>query len=159
MKNEHKVEQFWQAYLDSLPVEAQKPSSYEAWHFCDNEKDADECGALVVAGIKTATCSLLWEYAAEDEELPRLGDHSIVTNWNGDPLCIIETVEVEAKQYNQVDEKFAYDEGEGDRSLEYWRRVHWDAFSRWCAIIKREPAVTMPLVCQRLRVVFSGGGQ
>ena len=56
---------------------------------------------------------------------------------------------------DEVDEVFAYDEGEGDRSLVYWRTVHWEAFSRTCAAIGRKPAETMPLICERFRVVFS----
>jgi uncharacterized protein YhfF len=149
------VEAFWQAYLASLPEGSEPPlGSYEAWSFCDNEKDANELGDLVRAGKKTATCSLVWAYEAENEEPPVVGDLSIITNWDGEPLCIIETTEVQIKPFNQVDEGFAYDEGEGDRSLAYWRKVHWDVFSRECAAIGRMPAETMPLVCERFRVIF-----
>jgi len=83
-----------------------------------------------------------------------VGDLSIITNWEGESLCIIETTEVEIKAFNEVDDTFAYDEGEGDRSLAYWREVHWDVSSRECATIKREPAETMPLLCERFRVIF-----
>ena len=31
--------------------------------------------------------------------------------------------------YNQVSAEHAYLEGEGDRSLSYWRRVHREAFT------------------------------
>ncbi|MDH4136786.1 MAG: ASCH domain-containing protein [Anaerolineae bacterium] len=148
------VEAFWQAYLASLPEGVEPSSSYEAWSFCDNEEAANELGDLVKAGIKTATCSLVWEYEAEHEELPQVGDISLITNWDGDPLCIIETIEVQVKAFNEVEKEFAYDEGEGDRSLVYWRKVHWDVFSKECFVIGREPTETMPLVCERFRVVF-----
>ena len=146
---------FWQEYLTFL-LEAKEPlpSSYMAWSFCDNEQDANELGALVQAGIKTATCSLFWAYAVENEALPAVGDLSIITNWIGEPLCIIETTEVQVKPFNEVDEQFAYDEGEGDRSLAYWRQVHWAVFSRECAAIGQEPVETMPVVCERFRVIF-----
>ena len=90
----------------------------------------------------------------ENEELPKVGDLSIITNWDGEPLCITETIEVQIKAFNKVDEKFAYDEGEGDRSLAYWRKVHWDVFSKECFAIGRELTETMPLLCERFRVVF-----
>ena len=154
MNKQSEVEAFWQAYLASLPEGVEPPSSYEAWSFCDNEEAANELGDLVKAGIKTATCSLVWEYEAENEELPQVGDVSIITNWDGDPLCIIETIEVQVKAFNEVEKEFAYDEGEGDRSLVYWRRVHWDVFSKECLAIGQESTETMPLVCERFRVVF-----
>jgi uncharacterized protein YhfF len=31
---------------------------------------------------------------------------------------------MEIKPYNEVDEHFAFDEGESDRTLEFWRQVH-----------------------------------
>jgi len=155
MGKQSDVEAFWQAYLASLPEGTEVPSSYETWHFCDNEEAANELGDLVKAGTKTATCSLVWVYEAENEERPKVGDLSIITNWDGEPLCIIETTEAEIKAFNEVDAGFAYDEGEGDRSLAYWRQVHWEFFSRECSAIGREPAETMPLLCERFRVIFS----
>jgi uncharacterized protein YhfF len=155
MKKQSEVEAFWQSYLDSLPKGSESPpSSYQAWSFCDNEEAANELSDLVKAGTKTATCSLVWAYEAENEKLPTAGDLSIITNWDGAPLCIIETTEVEIKAFNEVDDRFAYDEGEGDRSLAYWREVHWDVFSRECPTIGRAPTETMPLVCERFRVIF-----
>jgi uncharacterized protein YhfF len=155
MKNKIEVETFWQSYLASLSEIAEShPTSYEAWSFCDNEEAANELGNLVKAGIKTATCSLVWAYEAENEKLPVAGDLSIITNWDGKPLCIIKTTQVEVKAFNAVDDRFAYDEGEGDRSFAYWRKVHWAVFSRECATIGREPVETMPVVCERFRMIF-----
>jgi uncharacterized protein YhfF len=147
---------FWLAYLSMLPEDAPRPDFMpDAWYFCDNETDANTLAGLVQAGIKTATCSLFWVYAAGNERMPQVGDLSIITDWGGFPLCIIETTEVEIKPYNTVDLKFAYDEGEGDRSLAYWRAAHWRFFSRECVSIGREPAEDMPVVCERFRVIFS----
>ena len=155
IKKQSEVEAFWRRYLASLPQEAEPlPNSYEAWSFGDNQEAANRLGDLVRAGIKTATCSLVWAYEAENEKLPAIGDLSIITNWDGEPLCIIETTEVDVKEFNEVDDRFAYDEGEGDRSLAYWREVHWEAFSREYPAIGREPAETMPIVCERFRLVF-----
>ncbi len=153
------VESFWQLFLASRQGGAgTPPSTYTSWSFCDNEESANELGALVQQGIKTATCSLVWGYEAEGEPMPAAGDLSVITNWAGDPLCIIETTEVVIRRFNEVDEQFARDEGEGDRSLSFWREAHWGFFSRECAAIRREPAETMPVLCERFRVVFPGTG-
>ena len=155
MDKQAAVEAFWQAYLASLPAGAERPEEpYEIGYFADNEQDADELGELVRAGTKTATCGSLWWYEAENEAPPKVGDLFLVTNWAGDPLCIVETTEVQVRPFNEVDAQFAYDEGEGDRSLAYWRRVHVAFFTRELAEIGREPSESMPLVCERFRKVF-----
>lgn len=40
------------------------------------------------------------------------------------PVTILETIEVEIKKLLEVDAQFAAGEGEGDLSLQYWRKVH-----------------------------------
>ena len=120
----------------------------------DSHEIAGELGALIASGSKTATCSALWEYEAEGEPLPETGLKTIVLDGNGDPMCIIETTEVEVRPYSEVDARFAYEEGEGDRSLEYWREAHWRFFSRTLPNIGKEPATDMPLVYERFRVIY-----
>jgi uncharacterized protein YhfF len=151
----HSVEDFWQAYIESLPPGEEAPvRGYSTWHFCDHEACANELARLALDGIKTATCGLLWSYEAEGEAIPQPGDFSVVTDWQGQPVCIIRTVEVEIKPFDQVDAAFAYDEGEGDRSYAYWRREHWRFFSRACRSLGRLPLENMPLVCERFCVIF-----
>ena len=79
---------------------------------------ADELGALIVSGVKTATCSALWEWEAEGNPLPKAGYITIALDGRGEPLCIVETVEVTIRKYNEVDADFARAEGEGDLSFE-----------------------------------------
>ena len=149
------VKQFWQRYLESQPDQPTLPAEPAGvWGFGDSPAMADELGALVRQGVKTATCSLLWEYEADGEVIPQVGEQNIILDGAGQPLCVIETTEIEIKPYNEVDAQFAYDEGEGDRSLAYWRDAHWHFFSRSCERIKRPISETMPLVCERFRVIY-----
>jgi uncharacterized protein YhfF len=150
-----RVESYWRSYLESLPADSPvRDEQYVAEGWGDSPEMADELGALIADGTKTATCSALWEYEAEDEPLPQVGLKSIVLDGKGDPLCIVETTEVEVRPYEEVDAGFAYEEGEGDRSLEYWREAHWRFFSRTLPNIGKEPTTDMPLVCERFRVVY-----
>ena len=46
-------------------------------------------------------------------------------------------------------------EGEGDGSLAYWRKVHWEFFTRELSPFGRTPEKSMPVVCERFNVVYS----
>ena len=149
------VQTFWQAYLDTLPhTPHPAPPAPEAWSFGDSPQMANELGDLVLRGIKTATCSALWEYEADGESLPQANELSIILDGDEQPLCVVETTEVAIRPFNEVDAQFARDEGEGDRSLIYWRRAHERFFTRSLASSDREFSETMPLVCERFRVVY-----
>lgn len=112
-------------------------------------------GELVRSGIKTATAALAWSYEAGDEPYPRVGEHSVILDSLGLPLCIIKTTELTEIPFREVDEEHAFQEGKGDRTLDDWRRVHWDFFSTECREIGREPDETMPVVCEKFRLVYA----
>ena len=148
------VEELWAAFLEARPDLAGPETPPAAWHFCDNQADADELAELVLAGRKRATAGALWSYEAEDEPLPQPGDFSIVTDWDGAAVCVIRTTAVEVVPFDEVSEEFAATEGEGDASLAFWREAHWAAFSRELEGIGRSPQPDMPVVCERFEVVY-----
>ena len=147
------VEEFWQEFRESFDENEPGEDAYQAWSFGDNDEMANELGRLVLDGTKTGTASLAWDYNADGDPIPRAGEYSIVLDGDGDPLCIIQTTRVYIEPFNMVDEEQAFAEGEGDRSLEYWREAHWSYFARRCEALGREPTEYMPVVCERFRVV------
>lgn len=154
MQNE-KLLPFWQTYLASLPADfPAPPEPYPASYFGDSAELAHELGELVAAGIKGGTTGLLKGYEADQEPLPVAGTREIVTEFDGTPLCVIEILDVEIKPFREVDAQFAYDEGEGDRSLAYWRDAHIRFFTRECAGYGWEFNEEMLVVCSRFRKVF-----
>jgi uncharacterized protein YhfF len=122
------------------------PEAYwglRSFAFGDSPELADELLDLVVKGVKTATCS------TEDEpNTSTPGERWIVLDRRGTPRCVIETTEVSYRRYNEVDAAFAYDEGEGDRSLAYWREAHRRYFGRLGRFSE-----DMMLMCERFRLV------
>ena len=54
---------------------------------------------------------------------------------------------------HEVSAEYAAIEGEGDGSLAYWRDGHWRFFSRECKRIGKEPAQTMPVICNVFEVL------
>ncbi len=139
---------------DYFRARAQRQRTLAYWHFCDNEQDANECAGLVVRGIKKATSPSLWWYQAHNEPLPVAGELNIVTNWQGEAMCIIETTQVSLVPFNEISADYAALEGEGDKSLAYWQQVHWDYYHRELADTPFTPHEEMPIVCHQFNVVF-----
>ena len=153
--NEIEIQTYWQTFLDILPPDSPlHQATYEAEAWGDSPEMAQELGELIVAGIKTATCSALWDWQADGEAIPEPGGITIVLDGKNKPMGIVETTEITVRSYNEVDAQFAYEEGEGDRSLAYWREAHWRFFSRYLPKIGKEPTEDMPLVCERFRLIY-----
>ena len=117
--------------------------SLETFSFGDGPALADELAALVLAGRKTATC-----WAASQGLLTHVGKRMVMLDGAGRPRAVIETVELVERRFADVDAAFAHDEGEGDRSLAYWRRAHDTYFSRLGQF-----APDMLLWCERFRLL------
>ena len=153
--NKSDIEHYWYAFLSSLPANSKYfGKTYVVEGFGDNPMLAEELAQLVVSGIKTGTCSALWEWEAEGNPIPQPGLISIVLDGQDQPICIIETTEVLVCRFNAVDEEFARAEGEGDLSLEYWREAHTKFFSRVLPKVGMEFSENMPLVCERFKLIY-----
>ncbi len=157
------IEAFWQrarqhaqlatvsSYMGENPVALLRPP---AWAFGATPAQADELLDLVLAGTKTATASALWDYEAEGEDLPSEGSLGIVVDSSGTPRALVVTSRVRTVPFDEVDAAHAHAEGEGDRTLEYWRRVHRDFFTEH-ASHDRGFAEDMPVVLEELRVLHA----
>ena len=152
---ESKSQEYLDKYLESLTdSERSKYHSFSADYFCADEKNANLCAELISIGQKTATCSLKYWYGSDDEPMPTIGHLMVVTNWDGTPICIVEINSVEESKYSDVTAEFAFLEGEGDRSLEWWRKAHWDFFVKECEELNVEPCEEMMLVLEKFHVVY-----
>lgn len=149
---------FWARFESSSGIRG-TARFYGAGHFDDNETSANELAHLVVAGRKRATAGLLWAFDQDGKQLPCAGALSIITDWGGRPVCVIETTGIGIVPFDQVDADFAAAEGEGDGSLAHWRAAHWAYFGRECARLGRSPDLTMPVVCEHFRVIYREGGR
>lgn len=101
----------------------------QAWSFGDDPEMANELASLIVKGVKTASCGSLASFQA-DEPSPKIGSYNIVLDGQGTPVCVIRLVSLRRVRFSEVTEEFARKEGEGDLSLEYWRREHKAFFTR-----------------------------
>ncbi len=133
-------------YLPSTTLEAVPPP---AWSFGRTPEQADALLDLVLAGTKTATASALAEYG-DDGPLPEPGTLGILLDGRGHPRALIATTVVEVVPFAEVDAEHARLEGEGDRTLEHWRRVHEEFFSVDGAVVD----AAFPVVLEQFKVLY-----
>ncbi|MGY3778645.1 ASCH domain-containing protein [Isobaculum melis] len=139
---------YWQTFVarKKLPTS----TAVTAWQF---GSAPDELAQLVIAGIKTATCSAAIFYELENEPYPRIDEYSIILNRQDLPVAIIQTTDVTQLPMNQVPAAFAIAEGEGDCSYDYWYQVHRDFFTAALKEIDQSFSEDLLLVCERFKVV------
>jgi uncharacterized protein YhfF len=125
-----------------------------AFAFGDSAEMADELALLVLHGPKRATASLVQEFGAEDAPLPRAGDRCVVLSGDGRPLAIVCTTEVRVGPLSSVDDRFAWDEGEGDRTRAWWLEAHTRFFTRQCAAMGLAFSDDTGVVFERFELVW-----
>lgn len=116
----------WQAFCLASNLDIN--TKHDSFKFCGGGLIGDELTRLVLNGTKTATSSVKLVYDLGDELLPQVGDLSIVLYDDGSPACIIEETRVSVVSFNKVSKEHAYKEGEGKRTLEEWKKVHFNFF-------------------------------
>ena len=150
-----KADRYWKQYLKSVTCDAVQPETYvDAFSFGFSPRDATEIANLVLEGTKTATGSVLWECEFDNQAIPRVGDHWVVEDGKGEPVCIIKTREVSVMPFDEVPETYAVEGGEGDCTLETWRSIYWHCIVTACERIGREPTEKTPIVMERFEVVY-----
>lgn len=120
-----KAQQMWQKFISVCPD--YQNQSYQAWSY---GVVPDELARLTIEQVKTATASAYEEYAIENEALPEVGELNIILDANEEAVCITKTNKVSVVPFLEVSEEHAFKEGEGDRSLGYWREVHEAFFAK-----------------------------
>lgn len=123
----------------------------KSWSFgVDNDKLIE----LVLMGKKTATTS---NY--DENELPIIGEESIIHFDNEKEACVVKTIDYKIMKFKDMTEELASLEGEGDLSLDYWRKVHFDFFKSYnpdfnddTLVVFEEFKVVRNLVNERLEL-------
>lgn len=137
----------WERFSEEYGVKCE----YDAWAFGD---DPDGLANLVLEGTKTGTSSAYDLYALEGEKLPKEGGYSVILDSRDEAVCVIKTVKVYVTPFNKVSADHAFKEGEGDRSLEYWRAVHKSFFEVEFAGTGVKFDENTLVVCEEFEVVY-----
>lgn len=125
--NEIIIEKFWQDFLISAKLDP-NTNYYDSFYFGFGEKTANNLLQLVLQEKKKATSSSMSAYGIESHQPPKIGDYSIVTDYKGNPHCVIKTTNITILPFNQITDEMARREGEGD--LTAWVDSHKEFFSQ-----------------------------
>ena len=119
---------------------------------------ANELTKLVLQGEKTATASAFVQYEKNNEALPEVnkGVFDILLDGEQEPVAILEYTKVYITIFDNISHEHAYKEGEGDKTLDYWKKAH---FKFWTDIfdsqnIRNVDIEKMKIVCEEFRVVW-----
>ncbi|MGL4338501.1 MAG: ASCH domain-containing protein [Turicibacter sp.] len=145
-------DEFWQSFLEVTHQD--KGIQYlECFHFELTEELANELLALVLSGKKQATSSSLLAYEMEGNRIPQVGDYSIVTDYEGNPFCVIETTAVTILPFDEITFDKCIREGE-DQTLDSWQKGHRHFFIEDGKAQGYEFTEKMPVVFEDFQVVF-----
>ena len=146
----------WREYAAVRPAGGPPEDEPPVERFGDGRALADELIGLVLAGTKRATAGLVVDFAHEGEPLPRIGGHWIACDGDGRPRAVLRSTELRVGRLDSVDDAFAWDEGEGDRTRASWLEAHLRYFTRTLAARGRAWDDDLEVVFERFRVVHPG---
>jgi 5-formyltetrahydrofolate cyclo-ligase len=126
-------QEFWQRYLRSLPESARPLDPFVEANYCGNREITDELLALYLQGKKHAGSGLVKDYETAGDPLPQVGNYWIILDSGDNPRCLVRTVAVERHLFRNIPAKIAQAEGEGDGSVDYWKRVHGELYRPFLA--------------------------
>jgi len=144
--------EFWNKYLSTLP-EKPKNLSVRA-SMAGNRELANKLLNLYLIGHKTAGSGLVKDYQNCNEQLPKVGEFWIILDSNSVPKCIVKTIKVEINNFDQIPESIAIAEGEGDLSLEYWKKAHRTFFTPFLKKLGIDMLDKAQIITEHFEVVF-----
>ena len=150
--SQENIDMFWNRFLkETNRIETTK--YLDIFHFELTKRWANELLHLVLIGRKKATSSSLWGYEIEGGNIPKVGDLSIVTDWEGVPRCVIETVDVTVIPFSDMTYDICKREGEDD-TLASWNAGHIRYFKEEGNELGYEFSDDMPVVFEDFEVVY-----
>jgi len=153
MSKTDSVRKFWKEFCaENAEVNPDEP--YQVWFFDNNRESSKKLVELVLLDRKKATASLAAGNESDAEDGGIVGGYSVVTDFDGNPRCVILTTEIRRLPFTEVNAQFAFDEGEGDRTLEDWRRGHRRFFTECCRDSDIAFDESMLVDCKRFELLY-----
>jgi uncharacterized protein YhfF len=148
------IDFFWSEFLKETGRDNSIRYS-SCFHFELTKELANFLLELVLSGTKRATASSLLAYQISGEKLPEVGDLSIVTDWDGNPRCVIETTDITILPYKDITYDICKREGEDD-TLESWQEGHIRFYKEEGKELGYEFSEDLMVVFEDFKVVYTG---
>ena len=120
------IQSFWLDYQRHCNVSV---AGFAATTLGHSRAVADQLAELIVAGVKRAQATLEHDFTADNDALPQPGDHLVVLDGRGRPRAIVRNSHVERRHFDEIDDAFAFEAGEGDLTLRWWLTAHRQDFA------------------------------
>lgn len=120
--------EYWQKYLSTLPADQHPVNPFVTASFAGTREITDELLHLYLIGKKYAGSSIVEDFLSAGDPLPQEGNYWIFLNSKEVPSCILRTEKTVTHKFYDVPVEIAIAEGEGDLSLDYWRKVHSELY-------------------------------
>ena len=146
-----KIDAFFERF--KLKINDQHATFKEAFFFDLTKDVADYLLNLVLEGQKRATASSLYAYQIEKEELPKIGEYSIVTDFDGHPYAVIQTKAITILPFNEMTYDICKREGEDD-TLSSWQQSHQHFFTEEGKLLGYSFSEDMLVVFEDFEVVY-----
>lgn len=146
------VERFWRDFCEGIQLPVDTP--YQSWYFGDTPALAHELVELVLHGPKRATAGLADFNELQPGAKPVAEGYSVVTECDGTPRAVVRTTSVDRRAFRDVDEAFAWEEGEGDRTLADWKEGHRRFFTRELSAAGRTFDENMLVDLERFELLY-----
>ena len=147
-----RVDRYWREFC--AQVRLPPDTGYQAWYFGDTPELAHELVELVLHGPKRATAGLSEVNDGLPQVKPVAGGYSVLTEHDGTPRAVIRTTQLDRRPFCEVDAAFAWDEGEGDRTLADWMDGHRRFFTRELAAVGRAFDERMLVDLERFELLY-----
>ena len=148
------VAAFWEEFRRARAIPEQ---DYDVCRMGRGPEMANALLQLILTGPKRATACLLRDVEAGGEMMAHVGSHVVVLDGSGRPQAIWRTKTVEVKPLNRIDDAFAWDEGEGDRTRDDWLAMHRGHFEQRSRAEGFSFDDSMPAVFERFTLVWPVG--
>ena len=145
------IEAFWLDYQRACAVQVE---GFSATAWGHTRAVADELAALIRSGDKRAHATLERDFEAEGDDLPRAGEHIVVLDGRGTPQAIVRLRHVEKRHFNDIDDEFAFECGEGDRTLAWWLVAYRQEFAERAQVQGFQVGERAVLILEYLELVW-----
>lgn len=148
------ADEYWVKYKKEKNLSADLKYNGEL-QFGYDKDSIRQLNALVLSGLKTATCSSLASFEMDMMPVPKIGNHYVLTDEKDQAVCIIKDTNVSTMAFKEMYWELAQKEGE-ESSLEEWRETHSEFFEDEAAELGYDFNQNTLIVFEEFEVVYNG---